>query len=277
MPSEERLRQFYEAEYRQDYKKAVAPHRRHVLRAFRLAAERFEATRPFLPASGRALDIGAGGGEWVTLLGRLGYRSSGIEPTLGYAEYAKAEYGAEVVTAPLNVAAINGTYDVVTAFHVLEHLPDPREALARLRALLSSEPTARIVVEVPNVATVLQSNQSKFHFAHVIGFTPATLAAVAARAGLALVADLTRSPHAEDVRMVFARGDGVPNALPHPGSVERTRKVLSRRNRVHVNAIPNLFTKTMRSLEERALTIGRSGADIAHSIAEKTAARRASA
>lgn len=276
MPSEERLARFYEAEYRRNYKKSVAPRRRHILRAFRLAAERFESLRPHIPETGKAIDIGSGGGEWVCLLGRLGYEAAGIEPSEGYAEFARREYGAGITIAPLSTVSLSAPYELITAFHVLEHLRDPADALRRFAAALSAQPTSRVVIEVPNIATVLQATRSKFHFAHVVGFTPASLEAMASRAGLALVADLSGEETALNVRMVFARGEADPNALPSAQSIARTEDILRRPNAVHNRTLWNLGTKAFRAFEERIATAGRSASDIADRVAAKAATNRRS-
>ena len=47
------------------------------------------------------------------------------------------------------LAAMPGRFDVLTMYHVLEHVPNPKAVLAGLKALTA--PGALIVIEVPNV------------------------------------------------------------------------------------------------------------------------------
>lgn len=42
----------------------------------------------------------------------------------------------------------NKNYDLITAFHVVEHLPDPRTTLKELSSLLS--PEGYLIIEVPS-------------------------------------------------------------------------------------------------------------------------------
>jgi SAM-dependent methyltransferase len=79
-----------------------------------------------------------------------------------------------------------GTFDVITMWHVLEHVMNPVEVLAELRSLL--KPDGVLVVSVPNFAS-WQSEVFKggwFHLdppRHVLQFEPDTLADCLRRAG----------------------------------------------------------------------------------------------
>jgi SAM-dependent methyltransferase len=271
MPSKAELNTYYEAQYRLDYQKAATPHSRHILRAFRTALRRYEALKPHMPASGRTLDVGAGGGEWTSLLSKTGYESVGVEPSPGFAEHARRAYGAKVIAAPLDLAGVEGPFDLVTAFHVFEHLPDPAAAFTAIRRMLG--PNGRLIVEVPNIAAPYQTKRSKFHFAHVIGFTSETLEAIAKRCGYRLVADLGGGPDSEDVRIIFAVGDPQPTALPSPASVDRTAALLRRARPLHARSVPNAARKLFRSLEERITTQGKSASEIAEIVLTRVPGR----
>lgn len=82
--------------------------------------------------------------------------------------------------------AYAGVPDVVTMFHVLEHLPRPVAVLRRLRRL--ARPGARLVVEVP-ILEKGQTNDVNGFFAvqHMTHFSRATLRACLARGGWAVV------------------------------------------------------------------------------------------
>ncbi len=79
--------------------------------------------------------------------------------------------------------------DVITLFHVLEHLKDPIDILKRLRKM--KKPGGRIIIEVPNADDALLSLYDCKEFAdftywspHLYLFTNETLRAVAEKAGL---------------------------------------------------------------------------------------------
>ena len=52
-----------------------------------------------------------------------------------------------------NIQMVDGYYDLITAFHVIEHLPDPLKTLKVLANKLSSG--GRMVIEVPSSEDIL--------------------------------------------------------------------------------------------------------------------------
>ena len=137
IPSIEELRVYYSHNYRQDYKNTYTPKPQHVYRAGKTALPRIEFLKNAGISSGGLLDIGAGGGEFVYLAGRSGFEPTGVEPSIGYSEYAATEYGSLVRTGELE--DIDGAYDVITMFHVMEHLPAPLRAFEKLHSLLNPD------------------------------------------------------------------------------------------------------------------------------------------
>lgn len=80
----------------------------------------------------------------------------------------------------------DGSFDIITMFHTLEHLPKPVEQLQYVRRLLSDEGT--LIVEVPNHddwLLPLSNAYADFYYqeAHAFYFDPHTLEDVFDRAG----------------------------------------------------------------------------------------------
>lgn len=108
--------------------------------------------RQLAPPPARLLDAGAGRGRFVLAAARAGYEASGIEPSARGAESAAAA-GARVSQAAIDTACIEpGSVDVVTLWHVLEHLDAPGPALSAIRAWL--RPAGGLLVGLPNLASV---------------------------------------------------------------------------------------------------------------------------
>ncbi len=97
---------------------------------------------------GRYLDVGCGSGGALGVARALGWRTAGIEVDAEAAAHAKAFadelHVGDAFGAPFSAAR----FDVVSAFHVLEHVPDPVALLRRMLEWLA--PGGLLVVEVPN-------------------------------------------------------------------------------------------------------------------------------
>jgi SAM-dependent methyltransferase len=181
-PAPDRVRNFYERDYRLQYKGVRQPKPKHTYRAGKIALERFERLRPILAPGVRVLDVGAGGGE-VLYIGRaLGYEMFGIEPNEGYATYAATVLSVPVAQATYQSAPVApGSYDVVTLFHTLEHLEDPVDVMQRARRWLV--PDGYLVVEVPNIEAKCHQPHQQFHRGHLYHFNTATLELTGRSAG----------------------------------------------------------------------------------------------
>jgi len=81
----------------------------------------------------RWLDFGCGLGGLVSHLRASGCDAVGFEE--GWAAGEAARRGVPIV-APDALDALVGTFDVVTAIEVIEHVPDPMRMLARIRSLM---------------------------------------------------------------------------------------------------------------------------------------------
>lgn len=127
---------------------------------------------------GSLLDVGSGTGEVLMVARERGWQAQGVEPERTAAEMAH-DRNLDVVISTLEESGLpEGSYDVVSAFHVLEHIPDSR---AFLRSLVRwARPGGYVAIEVPNFASVqrrrLQENWSGLRpLEHIVHFTPATL------------------------------------------------------------------------------------------------------
>lgn len=176
-------RQFYQDDYRLEYKNTYTPKTKHILRAGRVAVNRHAKIKHLLHSPQTILDVGTGGGEFAYLLKSLGHDINGIEPNKGYAEYSVAEYDLKLQIGFIQDSSFaENSFDLITIWHVLEHTEDPFFVLSKLRSLL--KPDGVLVVEVPNMEATCQSPRSTFHEAHLFNFNRATLRTMGEKAGL---------------------------------------------------------------------------------------------
>lgn len=107
------------------------------------------------PGASRVLDVGAGTGEFLSYMQDEGYEVVGLEPSSKIGKRARSK-GLEIhgTTIEKFDENRNELFDVVTLFHVLEHVPNPVEVVERAHSLL--EPGGVLVVKVPNEFNSLQ-------------------------------------------------------------------------------------------------------------------------
>ena len=104
--------------------------------------------------SGRLLDLGCGDGAFGVYMKEVGWSVCGVEFHPAGAARARAN-GLEVYQGSfLRDELPWHSFDVVRLWHVLEHVSDPRQALARAISLL--KPGGELIVGVPNFSSPYQ-------------------------------------------------------------------------------------------------------------------------
>ena len=114
---------------------------------------RFQYLKQVLP-NRRLLDFGCGSGGFLLKARELATMVHGVEPE----SRLKSHFQNHDLTVFQNLSEISlnvieGGYDIITMFHVLEHIPDPRSVLRELSKMLASD--GQIIVEVPNADDAL--------------------------------------------------------------------------------------------------------------------------
>jgi SAM-dependent methyltransferase len=142
-----------------------------------------------LAGVGSLLDVGCGGGELLRAATARGWRAAGAEPMAEAVELARSRAPGADIRAGLSsdVGFDARSFDVVCAFHVLEHMPDSRAFLGELARF--ARPGGLVVVETPNYASLLRRRHGSnwIHLRpleHLAHFTPQTMRAAFAGAGL---------------------------------------------------------------------------------------------
>jgi 2-polyprenyl-3-methyl-5-hydroxy-6-metoxy-1,4-benzoquinol methylase len=107
------------------------------------------------------LDFGCGTGAFLTHCRNKGLEVAGVEPA-----YAARQSAKELVAAPIaaDIAEIQGTFDAITLWHVLEHVYDLNNTLEALKQRLNADGT--MFVAVPN----LESHDAQLYGEHWAAF-----------------------------------------------------------------------------------------------------------
>jgi SAM-dependent methyltransferase len=109
---------------------------------------------------GSLLDVGTGIGQFLAVARGTYDPVYGTEVSSTAVEIAKEKYGLNLFHGMLeNMTGQHKTFDNITLFHVLEHVPDPRAVLETCHSLLSAD--GRLVIAVPNEVSSLRALKRK--------------------------------------------------------------------------------------------------------------------
>lgn len=137
------------------------------------------------------LDIGCAMGYFLEVAQQHGFSPYGVELSPYAAGVAQRRFGVgRIVQGTLEDALFApGSFSVITMFDLIEHIPDPRALLVRVRELLTDSGIALIVT--PNHGSLsrllMGSSWTHYKLEHLFYFDPESLHTLCARVGLRVV------------------------------------------------------------------------------------------
>ncbi|HEX9596607.1 MAG TPA: class I SAM-dependent methyltransferase [Anaerolineales bacterium] len=160
-----------------------------VTRRFTIPAKRRQVEK--YKKIGRVLDIGCGTGEFLVEMKQHGWQIAGLEKDARAAGYASRQTGVSITTSDLADAGYEpASFDLVTMWHVLEHLYTPAQTLRQIAALLKADGV--LAVAMPNIG----SQDAAYYKSewvpldaprHLLHFTPAAMRRLCEQSGLQVV------------------------------------------------------------------------------------------
>ncbi|MCF0075621.1 class I SAM-dependent methyltransferase [Dyadobacter sp. CY261] len=188
-PSEEQIGAFYES---QDYishhdeakdlmSKVYTSVRNHTVE------QKVKLINSLIPTKGTLLDIGCGTGAFLGAVKQNGWKTFGTEPDSGAREVASKRVGATVFENIAEDTLRAQQYDIITMWHVLEHVHKLNETIEWVERQL--KPNGRIIIAVPNPQSFDAAKYGRFWAAydvprHLYHFTRATMKNLMHRHGL---------------------------------------------------------------------------------------------
>ncbi len=146
-PSLENLGKYYESEdyiSHTDNKRSLFEKLYHFIKSIALK-NKLNLINSLQPNKGKILDIGAGTGEFLSVAKNDGWQTIGVEPSERAKSIAKNK-GVSFVEETSELE--NHSFDVISMWHVLEHVPDLDKQIKELKRLL--KPTGTLIIAVPN-------------------------------------------------------------------------------------------------------------------------------
>lgn len=158
-PSLENLGKYYESEdyiSHTDNKRSLFEKLYHFIKSIALK-NKLNLINSLQPQKGRILDIGAGTGEFLSVAKNDGWQTIGVEPSDRAKAIAKNK-GVSFVEETSELE--NHSFDVISMWHVLEHVPDLDKQIKELKRLL--KPTGTLIIAVPNFKSFDAKHYGKF-------------------------------------------------------------------------------------------------------------------
>ncbi|GAB3892676.1 class I SAM-dependent methyltransferase [Spirosoma agri] len=138
---------------------------------------------------GQLLDVGCGTGAFLDTCKQAGWQVSGMEPDQDARAIAQKKLNADIQPS-LESLSGKQPVDIITLWHVLEHIPNLNETIPQLNNLL--DPKGTLLIAVPN-SDSYDAQYFKEYWAaydvprHLHHFTPSTIEVLFKKHGLTLV------------------------------------------------------------------------------------------
>lgn len=190
-PDKEKIGAYYKSEAyysHQENKNGFIPKVYERVKSINLKYKYRLATSGMHP--GKMLDIGCGVGDFLHTAEMHGWECIGVEPSEDAKAIAQKRMKGTIITSEELESFSDGAFDVITMWHVLEHVDDLRWQVAQLQRLV--KPSGRVVIAVPNYKSY-DGQYYKEHWAaydvprHLNHFNRITLSKIFKTSGLELV------------------------------------------------------------------------------------------
>ena len=189
-PDKEKIGAYYKSEAyysHQENKKGFIPKVYERVKTINLKYKYRLATSGMQP--GKLLDIGCGVGDFLHTAEMHGWECIGVEPSEDAKAIAQKRMKGMIITSEELESFSDGAFDVITMWHVLEHVDDLKWQVAQLQRLV--KPSGRVVIAVPNYKSY-DGQYYKEHWAaydvprHLNHFNQITLSKIFKTSGLEL-------------------------------------------------------------------------------------------
>ena len=148
-PTKDQIGEYYKSEEyysHQENKKGFIPKLYEWIKSINLRHKYRIAVKG--KTTGKMLDIGCGVGDFIKKAEQHGWHCTGVEPSEAAKAIAKKRIQAEILSSEDLEQIPDETFDIITMWHVLEHIDNLYWQVAQLQRLIKKN--GRIVIAVPN-------------------------------------------------------------------------------------------------------------------------------
>ncbi len=181
VPSKKNIGAYYQsAEYisHSNTSKGLINKLYHAVRSFTLQSKRKLIEKYTGSQNGNLLDIGAGTGAFALTMQKANWNVTALEPDATARTNAKKDFGIELQPSE-NLFTLNkNSFDVITLWHVLEHVHDLHNYIQTFFSLLKDD--GMLLIAVPNYTSYDANEYAEFWAAydvprHLYHFSPQSM------------------------------------------------------------------------------------------------------
>jgi len=146
-PEKNELKKYYQSEdyiSHTDHKRSIFEKIYHLVKSYTLK-KKVQLITNLHQGKGKVLDIGAGTGDFLATAKNKGWSINGVEPSNNARGLAKEK---DICLNPGTIDYVSENFDVITLWHVLEHIPDLKDQIKEIHRLLKAN--GYVIVAVPN-------------------------------------------------------------------------------------------------------------------------------
>lgn len=192
-PSEQQLGRYYSSTNyisHSDTKAGLINKLYHSARSFMMKKKFDWVVNVSSRSTGQLLDVGAGTGHFAKYMQDHGWNVTALEPDSTARKVASEKLGLNVLPIEAMTTLQHESFDVITLWHVLEHVQDINGYLTHFKSLL--KPNGVLIIAVPN-HTSRDAKQYKGHWAaldvprHLWHFSPSAILKLLNRNNFSLI------------------------------------------------------------------------------------------
>lgn len=140
---------------------------------------------------GTLLDIGSYSGNFLDAARSRGWDVTGLEPLIVPAMFSEKEFGLKIIKKTLDKSGLPaGSFKIITAFHVIEHIYNPEDFINQIRSLLNKD--GIMILETPTYDSwtfkLLRHRERSIRCnGHIYFFTKNSLKSLVEKCGFSVV------------------------------------------------------------------------------------------
>ena len=193
VPGVEEISAYYKSEdyiSHSDTRKGLINRVYHIIRAYMLGSKYATIKRSFGKNKGTILDIGAGTGYFLQYMKQKNWEVYGTEKSIEAREFAKSRLNMDIMPDDALFSLPPASFDLITLWHVMEHLPNIRQYWQVISRLL--KPDGILIIALPNSSSWDAKHYGSYWAAwdvprHIWHFTPKLIEKLGNREGFRLI------------------------------------------------------------------------------------------